>query len=94
MDEVADRLMQEFYLSDSYDPNAARPADTVKAAIGFALRHSHKALVEYREQIANEVVARRVADGSLSEPLDYTDWEEVSGEVESRMRREGLMPLF
>lgn len=36
--EDADRLMQEFYLSRDYDPKAARPADTVKAAIAFALR--------------------------------------------------------
>ena len=35
--EVADRLMQDFYLSPAYDPKAARPADTVKAAIAFAL---------------------------------------------------------
>ncbi|SFS42954.1 hypothetical protein [Brevundimonas viscosa] len=34
----ADRLMQDFYLSADYDPKAARPADTVKAAIAFALR--------------------------------------------------------
>jgi len=30
-------LMQEFYLSPGYDPKAARPADTVQAAIAFTL---------------------------------------------------------
>lgn len=34
---MAERLMQEFYLSSAYDPKAARPADTVQAAIAFAL---------------------------------------------------------
>jgi hypothetical protein len=34
----ADKLMQEFYLSDSFDPYAKRRADVVTAAIKFALR--------------------------------------------------------
>jgi hypothetical protein len=33
----ADRLMVDFYTSKFYDPKAARPADTVKAAIQFTL---------------------------------------------------------
>ncbi len=32
-----DEIMQDFYLSDSYNPKAERPADNVKAAIAFAL---------------------------------------------------------
>lgn len=36
-DSRAERLMREFYLSSAYDPKAARPADTVRAAIEFAL---------------------------------------------------------
>jgi hypothetical protein len=31
------KIMKAFYLSPSYDPNAARPADVVQAAIEFAL---------------------------------------------------------
>lgn len=37
IEERADRLMQDFYLSKSYDPIAHRPADNVKAAIAFTL---------------------------------------------------------
>jgi hypothetical protein len=43
---LAERLMREFYLSDSYDPNAARPADNVKAAIAFALSSPPEVEVE------------------------------------------------
>lgn len=31
------KIMKDFYLSPSYDPHAARPADVVQAAIEFAL---------------------------------------------------------
>jgi hypothetical protein len=36
-DDDAEWLMREFYLSPSYDPKAARPADNVKAAIQFTI---------------------------------------------------------
>lgn len=90
MSDIANTLMQEFYLSDSYDPNADRPADTVKAAISYTLRHATKAIESYRTALMDEVAKRRVSEGTLSEPLDYTDWEEVSCEVDHKMRREGL----
>ena len=32
------RLMQDFYLSPEYHPDAKRPADVVQAAIAFSLR--------------------------------------------------------
>lgn len=37
-EDEADRLLIDFYVSPAYDPNAARPADIVKAAIAFALQ--------------------------------------------------------
>lgn len=36
-EDMVERLMLDFYASKAYDPKAARPADTVKAAIGFTI---------------------------------------------------------
>lgn len=54
-DGEADRLMQDFYLSNSYDPNAARPADIVKAAIAFTLSNTRPQPSEPTPAIAGEV---------------------------------------
>lgn len=90
MRDFAERLTQEFYLSADYDPKAARHADTVQAAIAFAMKNYSTFLAEYKEALKNEIVRDRLADGSLTKPLDITDWEEVTDAVASRLRREGL----
>jgi len=54
--DVAGRMMQEFYVSAAYDPHAARPADTVQAAIAFtlqALSHDREVMREALEKMVN-----------------------------------------
>lgn len=55
------KLMQEFYLSDSYSPVPARRADTVQAAIGFALARQRQAF-EAREARLREALQGFVDD--------------------------------
>jgi hypothetical protein len=68
-------LMQEFYLSSSYDPKAARPADTVQAAIAFTLAALQSAptvvsgelvemLKDWRDYFAPDGKRIRLADGN------------------------------
>ncbi|MES2783006.1 MAG: hypothetical protein V4657_09435 [Pseudomonadota bacterium] len=55
--ELADRLLQEFFLSKYFDPKAERPADVVKAAIAFALRQTSAARSVGDEMVSNAVRA-------------------------------------
>lgn len=61
----AHKLMQEFYLSPSYDPKAERPADVVQAAIEFALSTDRAPAVS--EEAGWQPIETAPRDGTILE---------------------------
>lgn len=67
----ANKLTREFFLSTSFDPKPARPADTVEAAIAFTLAASEaRRITELQSEEARERVARAMWDSEHLQPWD------------------------
>lgn len=64
MSPLVERLLVDFYVSDSYDPKAARPADTVKAAIAFTITQLEARQGELVEESEDNIdrVAQAIAN--------------------------------
>ncbi len=76
----ANKLTREFFLSTSFDPKPARPADTVEAAIAFTLAASEARLIA---KLQSEQARERVASmlhGALSQ-ADVINYLNMPGDT-------------
>lgn len=86
VEQTADKLMQDFYLSSHYDPKAARSADTVKAAIAYTLLHPAtppasagvERFIDQLERLSDWLLSNdidmKLPDEIDTDPRDIANW--------------------
>ncbi len=76
-------MMTDFYCSPSYDPNAARPADTVLAAIRFTME---RLITDERVELAARALWFDFVD-QHGYPNSLPTWDELPESIERRVLR-------